>query len=54
MDAGAADPDLLSMSTGQSVERLRDAADAGAAMHVVDTEGESCHGDWMHLTPNRR
>jgi hypothetical protein len=54
MDAGAADPDLFSMSTGQTVERLRDAADAGAAMHVFDTEGKSCHGDRMRLTPNRR
>jgi len=54
MDAGAADPNLLSMSAGKSVERLRDTPDAGAAVHIVDSEGESCHGDWMRVAVIRR
>ena len=47
MDAGAADPNLLSMSAGKSVERLRDTPDAGAAVHIVDTEGENSHKNGM-------
>ena len=47
MDTSTAHADLIGMGAGQSVERLRDAADAGAAVHVVDTEGECGHEFWM-------
>jgi len=45
MDAGAADADLVGMGAGQRIERLRDTPDAGAAVHVVDAEGEGRHGN---------
>ena len=47
MDTSAAHADLIGMGAGQTVERLRDAADAGAAMHVVDTKSEGRHKNWM-------
>jgi len=39
----AAHVNLRRMGAGQSVEGLRDTADAGAAVHVLDTQGEDCH-----------
>ena len=47
VNAGAADADFIRMGAGHGVERLRNATDAGAAVHVFDAESKCCHRDWM-------
>lgn len=47
MYTGAAHADFFGMGAGEGIDRLCDAADAGTAVHVLDTEGEARHGNWM-------
>lgn len=46
-DAGGADGHFVGVSAGQGIQGLSDAPDAGAAMHLLDLEGDGDHADWM-------
>lgn len=54
MDTCAAHADLLGMGFGQPIERLSNTSNAGAAVHVIDTEGKCRHESWMRLRQNGR